>query len=152
MTKITTYHTYKIQKKHYYLPDPLQGLSERALGSALELLKSLPTATLLLCLHWGWSSLLTHLHTWRETGRQGQKARSLVEYDTYVCVSERDKIYVSSYVSLVNYTVIELLTLGGNVGHNWNRQEMGNKERKRESWYSSVCAKVTCLLSPGSVC
>lgn len=38
------------KKEHFYLPDPLQGLGERALGSALELLKPLPTATLLLLL------------------------------------------------------------------------------------------------------
>lgn len=57
------------QKKHCYLPDTLQGLSERALGSALELFQSLSTATLLLHLHWGFSYLLTHLHTYTDGGQ-----------------------------------------------------------------------------------
>lgn len=97
---------------HCYLPDPLQGLSERALGSALELLKPLSTATLLLCLHWSWSCFLTRLHTdWEEKWGRDRKQDLVKE-----------------------------------------RERGPHKHMKRAGTVVYICAKVTCLPSPVSVC
>lgn len=64
-------------KEPLYLPYPLQGLCERALGSALQLPKFLLTAAVM-CLQRGWSCFLTYLHKKKNTNQSKNRAWWLV--------------------------------------------------------------------------
>lgn len=151
-------HTNQERKEHCYLPDPLQGLGERALGSALELLKSLPTATLLLRLHWDWSRLLTHLHTHGE--REGDRDRKQWvrkrergrSSQVYLCLCKWKGWNIFFQLSFLG-EILLCWHFGGNAGHNWNRdRKWVIKRRQLGICVHQRCADVTCLLSPGSVC
>jgi len=75
-----------------YLPDAFQGLGERAFCSALELLKTLPTATLLLPLLGCWSCILTHLHT----QQRGKRFRQNVTPSSSILQSKRGHVIVDT--------------------------------------------------------
>lgn len=127
------------KKEHCYLPDPLQGLRERALGSALELLKPLSTATLLLRLHWGRSSLLTHLHTHGERKQDSEWERVvLTSVVLHLCLCKW-KGQQLLFISLVNYSVIDLLRLWRKC-RTYLEQRQNKKQRERAGTIVYMCA------------